>query len=187
MQRAVAHRGIAPAGREQREALLEGVTHAAEPKHKHAGCGHLQRERDAIQTPADLAQQRQLRGAALEPVVGGACALDEQCHRALMQIERVTVQWQCQRIDALHALALHARCLLAGHQQMLRRRRLQQLRHQRRNVVDQVLGVVQHEHPARERAQQCGPGIAIGQRDVERTRQRGKHLAALRERRQVHP
>jgi hypothetical protein len=128
LQRAVSHRGIALAGGEQREALLERVAHAAKPKHRHPGGGHLQRQRYPVQTPADLSQQRQLRGVGLEAVVGGARPLDEKCHRALVQIERVAAERQRQRVDALHSLALHAQRLLARHQQMLCRCGLHELR-----------------------------------------------------------
>ena len=53
-----------------------------------------------------------------------------------MQIERVAVQRQGQRLDALHTLASHAQRLLARHQHLMRWRGVQQLRSHRRNGVE---------------------------------------------------
>ena len=106
-----------------RKALLQSgrLSHLSqkieqEPEYRHPGRGHLQCQRDSVQAPADLAQQRQLFDAAREAMVGRAGPLDEQGDCALMQVERVAVQRQGQWLDSLHPLALDAQCLLARHQ-----------------------------------------------------------------------
>ena len=86
-------------------------------------------------------------------MVGGARALDEQRDRAAMQVERIAVERQSQRLDAHKLLARHAQRELTRHQDVLRRRGVEHLRHEAGDSLDHVLRVVEHEQPALECAQ----------------------------------
>lgn len=129
--------------------------------------------------------------AQFETVVAGHRPFDEQLQgrksQGLGAVQHRDGRWAIEGFQALHEFALGPQALAAGGQDMHLRRRAQDAFAERRNGVEQVLAVVDHQQhlPLAQEARQAGHRFAVVQRQVEEGRQvAGDHLRVV-ERRQV--
>ena len=179
-QRAVARqRRAAPRG-EQAEGVVEAVRDLLGRQHAHARRGELDRERDAVEPPADLGHGRRVARRQRERRRRGLRPLDEQLHRLGARHRR----------HEPRRLAAHAERLAARRQHREPRAGAQQLLGELRALLHQVLAVVEDEqHPV---------AADLGHEQLERRRagalgevQHGRDVrgerVAVGERREVHP
>lgn len=188
LQRALPRQRGTPSGGEQPEALVQPRGQRVDAEQRHARGGHLQRQRDAVQAPADRRHRRRIAVVEHEPRLGRLRAGDEELHRAADQRllrGRVRLRRDAERRQAEDLLAGDADQLLRADQRADVRRRRQHRLQQRGNGVDEVLGVVEHEQqrraaePVRQRRQRrlCRRDL-----DAERGRdgRRQQHLVGQR-------
>src|SRR6266700_4734414 len=113
------------------------------------GGGQFNRQGQAIQTPADLRNQRSRDGGQLKRGLNLPCPLEEERHGYIVRERLVVgkVLWirQSQRLDDKLAFSPHMQHLAARHQQLEVRTGGEQV-HQSRRCRHHLLEIVQHEH-----------------------------------------
>ncbi|MFY4695353.1 hypothetical protein [Burkholderia glumae] len=174
-QRLVARQRGAKTARQQREPVGQPLVDAVDAEADDARGGQLDRERNAVEAAADLADQPQFgRAAALfmEAAAHRLHAREEQLHGGALQDGRLVgvALRHVERLDGEHRLGGDAQRLAARHQDAQRRHGGEQAFHDARDLDDHVLGVVEQQQPRRAgRRQQraaCGGGVRQPQADA---------------------
>ena len=86
-QRLLPRQDVAAAAGEHAEALVEPLAQLARAEHLDARRGELDGERDAVEPPADVGDDRRVLVGQRETVVGGARPLDEERDRRVAAID----------------------------------------------------------------------------------------------------
>jgi hypothetical protein len=182
---------------QQAQPFGQALVQCREPQLWRAGGGELDRQRVAVQVPAELGGARQAGGIEHEALVSGARALHEQRHRRAGGdgVGRGVGRRQRQGAQAPDLLARQVQRHLRGDEHAQARGRRQPRRQHRGESGHQVLGVVQHQQqlPRRQAARQQRGGVAFAQWCVHGMGHRQRHGAGLRrgfvfrQRRQVDP
>jgi len=147
-QRALSRREIGRAAREQLQAALQAAPHGLRRQQLRPGGGKLDRERNAVEAPADLGDGGRVLGRQLEARPYGLHALDEQRDGGRtaerMGIVDVQVVRQGQGRHPVFVLAADAQRRLARDEEAELRCGGEQLGHEGRRGQD-LLEVVEHE------------------------------------------
>ena len=135
------------AGGKQAQALVQRCGEFRQAEQRHPRGRQLDRQRDAVQLPADVDHRRHVVVGDLEAPVGCACALAEQRQRAeaLHLGRRRCPRRQVERSEAIHLLVDDLQRHLAGDEQPHTRRGTQQRFRDDRDRLHQVLGVVERD------------------------------------------
>ncbi|MEO5734396.1 MAG: hypothetical protein ABIQ87_11985 [Rubrivivax sp.] len=121
-------------------------------------CGsQFDRQRNAVETAADLDDGPRVVGRPSEAGIGSARTFDEQRDGAAVQrVSVVIAQWQCECAEPVHLLAFASDRLLRGQEQPHGGRLRTQPVDQCRQIVGQVFAVVENQ-------QQAALGQQVGQ------------------------
>ena len=159
-QRLVPRDRGAPPPPQQREAAVEQRGGAGNAIGIDAPGGELDRERDAVQPPADLGDERRVLLAEFEfaQALGNAFHEELACRigKDIGDAEPVALRRTIQRKQPVDALAFGTKGLAAGGENMQLGRLVNDALGQRRELVDDVLAAVedqQHPPAAQERQQ----------------------------------
>ena len=110
--------------------------------------GQLQREGDAVEAPAHVADAPEVVVGRLEPRPGQRGAVEEQLHRLGVEAERVVVG-HGERVDDVDRLPDEAERLAAGGHHAHRPSGLEDLLGEEGGLAEDVLAVVQHQQHLR--------------------------------------
>ena len=170
--------GRAASSGQQPEALAERIGDLTDGQCLRSCCRQLDRERQPVESLADVQDVRLLGLARREPGTNGAGPFDEQLAGGAV----------LERLDGTHVLAADGQALAARGQHRHGRRRRHDALDQRRRGVDHVLAVVEHqEHaPPAQRLDEPRLEWDLGPRlDAERGGDRGDDLVAAPHGRQL--
>ncbi len=155
-------RSAAPAG-EQAEPFVEALCDLGGRHHPDAGGGQLDRERDAVEAPADLRDRLQVLGRSGEAATGVGGAIEEEAHRFVLgQLFRAFVLVRnCERADRHEPFAVQPEALPTRREHSYAGASERERLHEARGRGNEVLTVVQDEQdlPITERGDD-----AVGQR-----------------------
>jgi hypothetical protein len=146
-KRALPVRCVPGSAGEQREAVVEPGQQLVDAERTHPSGGELQRERQAVQPPADGRDRGRGVGVQDEPRCGGRGSLREQPHRArgAHRVEIARGPWQLQWWDLPEHLARHRERLPARGEDPQARCGPQQFAGERGDRVHDLLAVVEHQ------------------------------------------
>ncbi|HLW12350.1 MAG TPA: hypothetical protein VKU81_06600 [Casimicrobiaceae bacterium] len=189
-QRLLPRERCAVAARQQPETVIQAGGNGLDSDRAHASSGEFDRQRNAIQSVADL---RDVRGVVLGQVkrrLRGHRSLDEKpCGVRLGDFRKRGFALRIgndERRQRIRRLAANVQPLAAGRQELHARQRLQQFRCQFRAGVDQMLAVVEDEQQLAVSAmpgQRLRHGAARFLLDPERRGHRLRHQFRVCERR----
>ena len=191
-QRLLSRQARPGAAREELEAVVQTLGDRFDRQRAHASGGELQRERNAVEAPADLDQRvRVLRGHG-EPRLHGLGAIDEQPHGLELQ-QGVGGQGRArvgngQRLDRVRDLAGHVEVLAARREQPDPGARLEKLFGQVGARVHEVLAVVEDDEElavANELDERLDHGAARLLHDAEHGRDRLGNQPCIGDRRKL--
>src|SRR6266487_5522340 len=130
--------------------MLQALQECLERQELETGGSQFKRQGQAIQTPADLRDQRGGDGRQLKRGLDLPCPLPQECHGSIVSQRLVVgkVFWirQSQRLDDKLAFALDTQHLPARHEQLQARTCSEQFQ-QARCCCNHGLEVVQHKQP----------------------------------------
>ena len=135
--------------RQQQEVFVEHGCQSAQAEHVDADCGELDRQGQPVEAKADISDDRRIGIGETEPVEARPRPLDKQLHRGKSQRLLGGQRARCgrcrDRLEPVDPLAFGAQCLPAGGENVNVRGTSKDGFRQRRNRIDHVLAVVEHE------------------------------------------
>ena len=137
-------RGAASAHQEA-EPVAQAVEDLLHRKRSSPNCRKLDRQRQAIQPPADVGDRRPIRRGQLECPRRCGRPLDEEHHRFVLPQPAAICGGQLQRGYGEDVLPRHVKRLAAGGDHPQARRGTNHLIDELEDPLDQVLAVVQHQ------------------------------------------
>jgi hypothetical protein len=147
-QRVVARQRPPLAAGEQVKPIIEPGRDLCNPERSTAGRCQLDRQRDAVETPANYCRGGRIRPLRVEVRIGRAGARDQQAHRTVAQHLLDILDPQCRHCEGrypVEAFSLRPQRLAAGgqhpHCRVTTQQRLRDFGRRR----DQVLAIVEHE------------------------------------------
>ena len=190
-QRPLPEREVAIARRQQIERMIEPLEQRRRLNHAHARRGEFERERQAVELPADCRNGRRVRRRKREVLLDLHCSLEKQCDRRTGPegVERRHVRRRkLERRQAELGLAadLERRAARRDH---LKRRTSRDERRDLLGDVDDLLQVVEHDQHAAlpdHRAQRIERRAAVRLGDVQRDANVRQHRRGCRHRRERH-
>ena len=176
---------------QQRQAVVQAGGKAFDPEHLDARCGELDRQRQAVEPPTNLDDQRGVRIGQREVFDDRGHALDEQLHGR--ESRRLRGGQPGRRLAGCRAVRDGARVRPApraapGWSPGCRpRHSAENRRRQAGRRVDDMLAIVeQQQHPAVSKgSDQAGKRIFGADFQAEHGRNRARHQARVAERRQI--
>jgi hypothetical protein len=183
-------RSTAP-GAQSRQAVVQLCGEAFDPEHLDARCGELDRQRQAIEPPANLADKRGVRIGQREVLDDRVDTLDEQLHsRESSRLSgRQSGRWRRagERPETILAFARYPERLPAGREDADARRPPENRRCQPHCRVNDILASVeQQQHPlVSEVRDHAGKQVFGVNFKPEHTGNRARHQARFPERCQI--
>ena len=164
LQRLVAARGVGPAAGQQPEPLIQQPGDRGRAQRRHPRGGQLDRQRDPVQAPADLADRRGVSRGQGKVAACGSGALDEQGYRVAGGGGRHARRRrrQRQRPQPEDLLTAHAQRLPARGQDAHPAAAAQDVRCEGRCRAHQVLAVVDHQQQRAFRAEELHDAAGRG-------------------------
>jgi hypothetical protein len=170
---------------QQRQAAVKPSREALHPEHGRARRGELDRQRQAVEPPANLGDQRSVGIGQREVVDDRGHTLDEQLHRR--ESRRIGGRQfrrrlrAAERTEAVVAFTRYPKRLAAGRQDADAWRSAENCRRQARSRVNDMLAIAeQQQHPlVSEGSDQAGKRVFGANSKAEHGGDRARHQARV--------